>query len=267
MNGLNIDIKENTTAIEQADFIIFPSWHLNRQPSKQLFELVTKAHQQRKLFVGLYLGTYALAYMGLLDNKQATSHWKYNADFVSKFPQVNFKSHPLFIEDDNIITSAGSAAAIDCCLYIVKRFYGTTLANKVAQIMVSDPERSGGQNQYIEQPIIERASDERLAKLVDHILENISEQFSLADVANYCSMSVRSFSRHFKQIYSLNFTAWLTNARLNHSQALLESTNLPITQISALAGFSSEQNFRKHFKQHFDTTPNARRLLFKGDHN
>jgi len=264
-NGLTIDIKETTAAIKQADIIIFPSWLPDIKPSKELIELLLQANQAGKLIVGLCLGAYALAYAGLLDNKRATSHWKYNSDFVNRFPKVSFDSNPLFIESNNIITSAGSAAAIDCCLYMVKRFYGVKIANQVSRIMVSAPERSGGQNQYIEQPILERASDERLAKLIDHILADLSQSYSLTEVASFCSMSVRSFSRHFKQSNGVSFITWLANMRLNHSLALLESSNLAITQISEVAGFSSEQNFRKHFKQKFDTSPNAWRALFKSN--
>ncbi len=265
-NGLPINITESNAAIKQADIIIFPSWRPEITPSEEMVKLLQQAHQNGKLIVGLCLGAYALAYAGLLDNKQATSHWKYDSDFINRFPKVKFDSNPLFIETDNIITSAGSAAAIDCCLYMVKRFYGVKIANQVARIMVSAPERSGGQNQYIEQPLLTRASDERLAKLTDHILADLSQSYSLGQVANFCSMSVRSFSRHFKQINGISFITWLANMRLNHSLALLESTNLAITKISELAGFSSEQNFRKHFKQKFDTSPNAWRSLFKSAH-
>jgi len=262
-SGLNFEVQDTTSIINQADIIIIPSWLPHIVPSKEMINLLQHSHNCGKLIVGLCLGAYALAYSGLLDNIKATSHWKFNDDFITRFPQVKFDTNPLFIDSDNIITSAGSAAAIDCCLYIVKRFYGVKIANQVARIMVSAPERSGGQNQYIEQPLLQRPSDERIAKLVDHILLAISESYSLEQAAIFCSMSVRSFSRHFKLTYGVSFTIWLANMRLNHSLNLLESTNLPIIQISELSGFSSEQNFRKHFKQKFDTTPNTWRGLFK----
>jgi len=179
-----------------------------------------------------------------------------------KFPMVNFDSNPIYIAQNNVITSAGSAAAIDCCLYIVKHYYGVKKANQIARMMVSSPERSGGQNQYIEQPLIERASDRRMANLTDHILANIAVEYRLAYVASYCSMSVRSFSRYFKTINGLSFTSWLNNIRLNYSLKLLESTNLTITQVSEQSGFSSEQIFRKHFKKQYDTTPKTWRSMF-----
>ena len=262
-NGLAVKIEEDTSIIQQADIIIFPSWDPDIAPSDFLIEQIIAAHNRKKLVVGLCLGAYALAYSGILDGKRATTHWNLGSNFAQKFPEIQCDINPLFIDEDNIITSAGSAAAIDCCLYIVKKIYGVKIANKIARMMVSSPERNGGQNQYIENPVLERASDERMAKLVDHVLENMTDNHQLADVAAYCSMSIRSFSRYFKENYGSSFTAWLINARLNYSLALLESTQLSITQVSAQTGFSSEQIFRKHFKQRYDTTPKVWRNLFR----
>jgi len=266
-NGLCLIVEEDTAIIQDADIIIFPSWQPDVKPSKLLIEKIINAHNSNKMIVGLCLGSYALAYAGLLDDKRATTHWQAGLNFSQKFPAINFDSNPIYITEDNIITSAGSAAAIDCCLYIVKYYYGVKKANQVARMMVSSPERSGGQNQYIEQPIIEGASDRRMAHLTDHILANITTEYRLADVASYCSMSVRSFSRYFKTTNGLSFMKWLNNIRLNYSLELLESTKLAITQVSAQSGFNSEQIFRKHFKKRYDTTPKAWRSMFKNSND
>lgn len=262
-NGLCFIVKEEISIIQHADIVIFPSWNPDAPPSKLLIDQMIKTYDSNKFVVGLCIGAYALGYAGLLNGKRATTHWKFGSDFSLKFPQVNFDSNPIFIVDDNIITSAGSAAAIDCCLYIVKHYYGVKKANNIARMMVSSPERSGGQNQYIEQPIIERASDRRMAALIEYILANITDEYRLANVASFCSMSVRSFSRYFKSSNGISFKPWLNNIRLNYSLELLESTNLSITQVSEQAGFSSEQIFRKHFKLRYDTTPKIWRSLFK----
>jgi len=266
-NGLCFYVDNGLSVLEQADLVIFPSWLPETPPSHQLSKLINKIAVQGKVIAGLCLGAYALGYAGVLNDKRATTHWKSSKDFPSRFPHVHFESNPLFIVQDNIITSAGSAAAIDCCLYLVKYFYGVKKANQIARMMVSSPERSGGQNQYIEQPTIERASDERLADLIEHIQAHLADDYSLAWVASYCAMSIRSFSRYFKANQGSSFTLWLNNIRLNRSQELLESTTLSITQVSEQAGFSSEQIFRKHFKQQFDTTPKAWRSLFRSSAN
>jgi len=262
-NGLSFIVEEDISIIQHADIVIFPSWEPEIPPNARLIKLITNLSKSNKMIVGLCLGAYALGYSGLLNKKRATTHWKMSEDFPLKFPQVYFESNPLFIVQENIITSAGSAAAIDCCLYIVKYFYGTKKANRIARMMVSPPERNGGQNQFIEQPTIERVSDERLAKLIEYIQTNLTDDYSIAWVASYCAMSIRSFSRYFKANQGVSFKLWLNNLRLNRSQELLESTALSITHISEQAGFSSEQIFRKHFKQRFDTTPNAWRNLFR----
>ena len=183
------------------------------------------------------------------------------------FPLITCDINSLYITQGNVITSAGSAAAIDCCLHIVKQYYGVKVANKIARVMVSSPERSGGQNQFIENPIIERPSDERIAKLIDLVLENMADNYTLEKVAKHCMMSTRNFSRHFKSANGISFNAWLINARLNYSLELLESTNLSISVISHKAGFSSEQVYRKHFIKKYDTSPKAWQKIFKSMNN
>lgn len=261
--GLSIEVEGNISLIETADVVIIPTWLSEKTPSSSLIEKLKHAHNKQKLVVGLCLGAFAVAYSGLLDGKRATTHWKSGELFASKFPAVHCDINPLYVIEENIITSAGSAAAIDCCLYIVKKYYGVKIANKIARVMVSSPERSGGQNQYIETPLLERPRDERIAKLIDLILANITNNYTLESAADYCLMSVRNFSRQFKAANGITFTAWLVNTRLNYSLEILESTDLSITQVSSQAGFSSEQIFRKHFKQRYDTTPKAWRTMFR----
>ena len=263
-SNIGLDIDDDISLIEHADVVIIPSWLPEVAPNKALVTQLVKAHCQNKLIAGLCLGAYALAYSGLLDGKRATTHWHYGADFKTRFPQVVCDINPLYIAEDNLITSAGSAAAIDCCLYIVKHFYGVKIANKIARMMVSSPERSGGQNQYIEAPTLEKPSDDRIANLIEHVLTNIADHYTLESAADYCMMSVRSFSRNFTAANGISFTLWLINARLHYSLELLEASALPITQVAEQAGFSSEQIFRKHFKQRYDTTPKAWRALFRG---
>ncbi len=261
-NGLGIDIEDDPSIIHQADIIIIPSWQPEKLPSPSLIELLVDAHKNKKLIVGLCLGAYALAYSGLLKGKNATTHWRYGDDFKTRFPLTSCDINSLYLSENNIITSAGSAAAIDCCLYIVRHCYGVKTSNKIARVMVSSPERSGGQKQYIENPTLEKPRDERIAKLIGFVMQNITYNHTLESAANYCMMSTRSFSRNFKSANGISFTSWLINLRLNNSLELLESTNFSISKISEQIGFSSEQVFRKHFNKKFDTTPTSWRKLF-----
>lgn len=261
-NRLSFDIEHDISVIDSADIVIVPSWVPKSKPSDRFIAVINQAYRNNKFIVGLCLGAYALAYTGVLDGKKATTHWKYGEDFSSRFPFISCKTNPLYLVEDNVITSAGSAAAIDCCLFIVKHFYGIKIANKIARIMVSSPERAGGQHQYIENPTIEKPNDKRIAKLLESILRDIAKPVTLEQAANNCLMSVRSFSRHFKASNGISFTAWLVNTRLNYSLELLESTSLSITEVSTKSGFSSEQIFRKHFKSRFDSSPKVWRGMF-----
>ena len=262
-NGLGLQIEHNTAAISEADIIIVPSWNPDTPPSTPLTNALIHAHQQHKRIVGLCLGAYALAYCGLLDGKRATTHWRYGDDFAAKFPNVCLDINPLYIAQDNLITSAGTAAAIDCCLHLVKQVHGTKVANSIARLMVSSPQRSGGQKQYIENPTLKRPSDERMAKLIDLVLDNLTEAFPLERAAEICMMSVRSFSRNFKAANGISFTSWLINERLNHSLWWLESSSVSITKVAERCGFSSEQIYRKHFQTRYGTSPKAWQTQFK----
>lgn len=261
-NQLKLTIDHDLSVLDKADICIIPSWQPEITPSQQLIEKLQQLNRSGKTIAGLCLGAYVLAYAGLLDDKKATTHWAYSDDFASRFPQVAFDANPLYIHQDNIITSAGTAAAIDSSLYLLKQLVGAKRANQVARLMVAAPERSGGQKQFIQQPIVINSKNQRINHLTQQLLEDLQTPCNLQTAAKRSNMSVRSFSRHFQTHYGKSFIAWLTHARLTFAQQLLESSDLTITQIAEKSGFSSEQNFRKLFKQQFETTPQAWRKLF-----
>jgi len=261
-DGLVIQVEHDLDAARSADILIIPSWKPEHKPSETLLNLVRQLTQEGKLMVGLCLGAYVLAHSGVLDGKLATTHWLYQSDFVQRFPKVRFNSDPLYLIEDNVVTSAGTAAAIDCCLQLVKRLSGGKIANQVARMMVAAPERNGGQNQFIKHPVINSGSDERISKLTDHVLNNIQHPMTLKQAANECAMSVRSFSRHFASNHGVSFKQWLVNIRLNYSLDLLESKDLNIDRVAQLSGFQTEQNYRKLFKLRFKVTPTTWKKQF-----
>ncbi|MFW1684707.1 AraC family transcriptional regulator, partial [Vibrio parahaemolyticus] len=153
-SGFGVVIDRDLSAIKEADIVIVPSWPNDLpKPSEQLLAALIEHHGKGKLLVGLCLGSYVLACTGVLDGKRATSHWAFSEQFQQQFPKVNFDPNPLFIEHETIITSAGVAASLDCCLHIVRRLCGSELANDLARKMVTAPFRTGGQQQYIPAPI------------------------------------------------------------------------------------------------------------------
>jgi len=155
------------------------------------------------------------------------------------------------------------AAAIDCCLNLLKEWEGAKAANHISRMMVSAPQRSGGQKQFLSRPVISTSSDDRLNAFVDKVLSDLSVPYTLEDAAKHCLMSKRTFTRHFHRHFSIGFVHWLKQARLNYSQELLEATPLSITHIAEKSGFNTEQNFRKQFKLTFSVSPMAWRKVFQ----
>jgi transcriptional regulator GlxA family with amidase domain len=235
-------------------------------PSKTLIELVKRAHLAQKSIVGLCLGSYVLAYANILSGKKATTHWAYGEDFQQRFNDIEYEEDPLYIKQGNILTSAGSAAAIDCCLNLLRETQGSKVANHIGRVMVSAPQRSGGQKQFIAKPVLSNGSDQRINSFIENALNNLTDDHTLNSAAKHCLMSTRSFSRHFKMNFSMSFVEWLIHARLTHSQELLETSTLSITQIAEQSGFKSEQTFRKQFKASYSSPPKEWRKLFNSSY-
>lgn len=265
-SGLVVAAQADWDYIAKADMVIFPSWPIDLEINDALSQKLEVATSRGVTLVGLCTGAFALGYAGVLNGKTATSHWRYAHEFADKFPRVKFESNPLYIDAENIVTSAGSAAAIDCCLYLLRKLRGNNIANQVARMMVAAPSRGGGQNQFIQQPIPARPSDSRLATFIDYVVNHIGEPYSLTHAASHCAMSVRSFNRHFQKSYGVGFTQWLIHQRLNYALLLLEESSLSITNVAEKAGFASEQMFRKHFRKRFDTLPTQWRKAFNIGH-
>lgn len=261
-SGFDIYVEHGLNILAQADLIIIPSTDITQPPAKKLLSYLRKAHEQGAIIVGLCVGAYVLAEAGLLDNKTATTHWAYAEQFRTRFAQVNLDAEPLFIEQDRIITSAGTAAALDCCLYILRQLCGAQLASEVARKLVTAPFRSGGQKQYIELPLPEKSSDQRISQMMSDVLADLNRDYTIDQVAQRCAMSRRHFSRVFKQLVGSSFVGWLTTARLKYAQELLEFSNTAIALIAEQAGFRSEENFRKQFKQVFQVSPSRWRSTF-----
>ncbi len=258
-------INNDLSAIEEADIVIIPSWHNDLpEPSEQLLKVLREHYDKGKLLVGLCLGSYVLACAGVLDGKRATSHWAFAKQFQQQFPKINFDPNPLFIEHENIITSAGVAASLDCCLHIVRRLCGSELANDLARKMVTAPFRTGGQQQYIPAPInVKPLTETNINLVIEQVEQNLNLSHSLDEVAVRCAMSKRTFTRQFKSTYGCTFGEWLQNQRLVLSQHLLETTQLSIPQVAEQAGFGSDSVFRKHFKSAFHVSPTQWRATFR----
>ena len=264
--GFSLNLDYGVEAIQQADIVIVPSWrNPDERPEEELLEALQQAYTRGAQIVGLCLGAYVLAEAGLLDGLSATTHWAYAQDFAQRYPQIELNAEVLYIDSGQLITSAGTAAGIDCCLHMLREQYGAESANNIARLLVMPPHRQGGQAQFIDLPLPATPSDSRLAELIDWVRANLRQHHDLDSLAEKALMSRRTFTRHFKSLTGTTVTQWLLNERLAFCQRLLESTEQSIEQISELAGFGSPVSMRQQFRKAFGVSPKAWRQTFKGD--
>jgi transcriptional regulator GlxA family with amidase domain len=261
--GMTIQPDGGLELLETADIVVVPGWNdLGEAPEPDMVEALTRAHERGAHVVGLCYGAYALAYAGLLDGKKAATHWLAEQDFSTRFPQVKLDTNALYVQDDRLITSAGTGAGLDCCLYIVREYHGAQLANKVARYMVIPPHREGGQAQFIEQPVAASTEDAQINRLLDYLRQNLDQPHSIDELAKHTSMSRRTFTRHFQKATSMTVVEWLVNERLQRSRELLETSSLSVEEIAGMVGFQTATSFRQHFKQRYHVSPSAWRHTF-----
>ncbi|OOF47432.1 AraC family transcriptional regulator [Rodentibacter trehalosifermentans] len=242
--------------LDAADFVVICGWDKPQdEPSEALKQALMQAYQRGATLVGLCYGAYPLAYTGLLNGKKATTHWLGEGDFKQRFPQVRLDCNSIYIEDSGVITSAGTAAGLDCCLAIVRKQYGVKIANQVARILVISPHREGGQAQFIEQPLTRKTPNENINELLEAIRASLAENHCIDHLAERLLMSRSTFTRHFRKATGMAFNQWLIEMRLQKGRELLESTKLTIEEISLQIGFHSTTAFRQHFKQKHHISP------------
>ncbi len=250
-------------AIDTADVVIMPGWRDELdEPPERLLSALRRAHERGAQIVGLCLGTYVLAAAGLLDGGRATTHWEFADRIAARFPTIDLDPDVLYVEHNNVLTSAGTAASLDVCLHMLRTRLGATEANKTARRLVFAPHRDGGQAQFIEQPLPTVSGDCRIAVLMNSVRTRLQEPHSTDTLAAEARMSRRSFTRHFKAVTGTSAAAWLLKERLLYSQRLLESSDESIEAIADRAGFGSVAAMRMHFRAALGVTPTVWRERF-----
>jgi len=263
-DGFSLNATQDYSAIRQADIVVVPYWqHVLERPPQTLLDSLVQARDNGAEIVGLCLGSFVLGYAGILDGKRAATHWEFERQFQSQFPAVQLDINALYVDDDNIITSAGTAAALDCCLYIIRQRFGSEVANQIARRMIVPPHREGGQAQFIAQPVPETTRDARINNLIDYLQRNISQPLSLDALADSVAMSRRTLTRHFMKATGMSVVSWITAERLRRSQLLLESSNLPIEAVAEQVGYLSAVTWRQQFKARFGVSPAEWRKTFR----
>lgn len=264
--GYSIHATHSLADLKDVETVIVPSWRNTTElPPKTLLDALRKAHQRGSKIVSFCLGSFVLAAAGLLDGRRATTHWKSAGELAERYPKINVEPKVLYVDEGDIVTSAGCAAAIDCCLHLLRLQHGAELANHIARRMVVPPFRQGGQAQFIEQPALGSATPDRLSLVMEWMIQNLDQSHSLDDLADRALMSRRTFSRRFRQMTGITVGQWLLNQRLALAQRMLETTNTPIEVIAEAAGFASPAIFRRYFGHAYGTKPSSYRREFYGE--
>jgi transcriptional regulator GlxA family with amidase domain len=209
-------------------------------------------------------GAFLLGEAGLLDGRRCTTHWRHAGELARRYPQAKVDPDVLYVDDDPVISSAGTAAGIDACLYLVRKEQGSRVANGIARRMVVPPHRDGGQAQYVEQPIAP-SCDGSLRDLLEWLRANLGRPLTVRQLAARANMSERTFARRFVQDTGTTPQRWLIGQRILLAQQLLEETDETVDVIADRAGFGNATALRHHFRTWRATTPNAYRRLFRGD--
>jgi transcriptional regulator GlxA family with amidase domain len=262
--GFAISTAHDLAAVEEADIIIMPSWHEDgRSAPDELLEGLRRGHARGATVVGLCLGAFPLAQAGLLAGRTVATHWEAAGMLAQRYPSLKVDQHVLYVDEGDILTSAGVAAGLDCCLHLLRRLCGADVANRVAKRILIAPHRDGGQAQFIERPLPDDAASGRFSQLLDWIQENLHQEHSIDVLAERASMSRRNFTRHFRLATGTSVKQWLLNQRLIHAQRLLETGDTSIEHVAHASGFGTALSLRQHFKLVLRTSPSDYRKRFR----
>lgn len=261
--GFEMQAAHGADRIANADtVIVLPTVSANGAPA-EISDALREAHAQGSRIVSLCTGAFAVAAAGLLDGRRATTHWTECDELARQYPKVTVDPGVLFVDEGEILTSAGSAAGIDLCLHVVRQDYGTEIATQLARQLVVPPQRDGGQAQYIEAPMPALDSSNLFADTVGWLQEHMNEPVSVEDLAARSAMSPRTFARRFLASTGTTPYQWLLRQRVQLAQRLLEMSDLPIDAVAEQSGFSTAANLRKHFGRTVHTSPQAYRRTFQ----
>jgi len=266
--GFTIETPFNLDRIKQADLIAVPAMDddVTRCESRQFPEPLLAALRdgvsRGARVLSVCTGAFMLGAAGLLDGRRCTTHWRYAGHLTRMFPAAEVDPSVLYVDDDPVITSAGTAAGIDACLYLVRKEHGSRVANAIARRMVTPPHRDGGQAQFVERPVARQAAGP-LADVIGWMELHLDEQVTIADLASRAAMSARTFARRFVQETGTTPQRWLTGQRILLAQQLLEESDATIDIVAERAGFGNATALRHHFRAWRATTPDAYRRQFR----
>lgn len=248
----------------KADTVVIPSTDvLDQPPDPALSAALRAAHDSGVRIAALCTGSFILAAAGLLDGRMAATHWMHAAQLASLYPSVDVRADVLYVDDGQVLTSAGKTAALDLCLHLVHRDHGASAANRLARHLVVASHRPGGQAQFIAPPPDPRVTD-RLGPALDWARAHIDEPLTVQDLARQSGLSTRQLARRMRAEAGLTPLGWLHQQRITRAQDLLERTEASVEHIAARCGMGTATTLRRHFRRTVGVSPTAYRTAFRG---
>lgn len=263
--GFDVTAHHGLDELERADTVVVVPTNDRTSTPEPIAEALRAAHARGARLVSICSGTFVLANAGLLDGHRATTHWWYTDELARRFPTIDVQPDVLFVDDGDILTSAGSAAGIDLCLHIVRLDHGAAVANSLAKALVVPPHRDGGQAQYIDRPRLPDPVGHGLSEVMAWAVEHLGEDLPVDLLAERAALSPRTFARRFRQENGTTPHQWLTRQRIDRARHLLETTERTVEQIASDVGFGSAQSLRSRFKDLVTIAPLDYRRQFRAE--
>ena len=258
---VRLSIRWRLTWAARADTIIVPGIdRLERTIPAAILHLLRNASKHGARIASICTGAFILAQAGLLDGLRATTHWRAAGELARRYPRAEVDANVLYVDNGNVLTSAGAAAGMDLCLHLIRGDHGASVAAHAARAAVMPLARSGGQAQFIEYTPPE--TSESMAPVLVWMENNLRQNLSLSAVARYARMSTRTLSRRFAEQVGETPAQWILKARIRRAKLLLETTATRVEQVAAEAGFQSASVLREHFRNSVGLSPVGWRRSF-----
>ena len=261
ISGVHLSADHDLTGLAGADLVAVPAYVIRDDYPEGVMAALRAASARGATLLSVCSGAFLLGAAGLLDGRHCTTHWRHADEFAARFPTAKLDPDVLFVDDGDIVTSAGTAAGIDACLHLVRREIGTTAANAIARRMVVPPQREGGQRQFVDLPIPGCTSDS-MQPVLEWLLAHLSADHTVADLAKRANLSERTFARRFVAETGTTPHRWLTMQRVLRARQLLEETQLGIDDIASASGFGTGALLRHHFHRVVGVAPHDYRRTF-----
>lgn len=260
-NGTKVIAPYGLEGLVGADLVAIPATRIREGYPPEVLDALRQAATSGATMLSVCSGVFVLGAAGLLDGRRCTSHWVNVEELAERYPNAKIDPDVLFVDDGDLITSAGTAAGIDACLHLVRRELGSAVATRIARRMVVPPQRDGGQRQYVELPV-PGCSAESLTPVLTWMLENITVEHPVSSLARRAVMSERTFARRFVAETGTTPHKWLSMQRVLHAQNLLEETDFGIESVAARSGFGTAALLRHHFRRVVGVAPQDYRRMF-----